>query len=172
MAVAKGNPQIISVVGWHNSGKTTFIERLVPALKARTLRVAVIKHSGGGFELDHPGTDTWRFQQAGSDVVAIVGADRFAFVERRQSPPDLAALMARLPDDIDLVITEGFKQASTPKFEVVRDAIRGDRIVPDSQLLALVIDDEALVPGDARVPWIWWEDIAGAIALLAKRGIL
>ena len=30
-----------------------------------------------------------------------------------------------LPDDIDLVITEGFKQASTLKFEVVRHAIPG-----------------------------------------------
>ena len=96
VAVAKVNPQIISVVGWHNSGKTTFIERLVPALKARGLRVAVIKHSGGGFELDHPGTDTWRFQQAGSDVVAIVGREGFAYVERRQSGLDLEELVARL----------------------------------------------------------------------------
>jgi molybdopterin-guanine dinucleotide biosynthesis protein MobB len=171
MAGAVVGPSVVSVVGWHNSGKTTFIERLVPALKARGLRVAVIKHSGGGFDLDHPGTDTWRLEQAGSDVVAIVGANRFAMIEHREQEPVLEELVARLPAGIDLVITEGFKRAATPKFEIVRSAIGGARIAPQAQLLALVIDDHALA-GEAGVPWVWWEDTEGALALLASARLI
>lgn len=166
------NPRVISVVGWHNSGKTTFIERLVAALKARGLKLAVIKHSGGQFDLDQPGTDTWRFSQSGSDVVAIAGHDRLAILERCAAEPSLADLLARLPEDIDLVITEGFKRESTPKFEVIRHEIGGKRIAGDDTLLALVIDDRALIPVDEQVCWLWWEDIAAAVALLERRQLI
>ncbi len=64
-----------------NSGKTTLIEKIVPILKARGLRVAVIKHASGGFDLDKPGKDSWRFQQAGADSVILVGPDRVALIE-------------------------------------------------------------------------------------------
>ncbi|MCL5057026.1 MAG: molybdopterin-guanine dinucleotide biosynthesis protein B, partial [Actinobacteria bacterium] len=37
---------VISFVGYSGSGKTTFLERLIPELKARNLRVGVIKHHG------------------------------------------------------------------------------------------------------------------------------
>ena len=56
-----------------NSGKTTLIEKIVRMLKARGLRVAVIKHASAGFELDKQGKDSWRFQEAGADTVVLVG---------------------------------------------------------------------------------------------------
>jgi molybdopterin-guanine dinucleotide biosynthesis protein len=65
-------------------------------------------------------------------------------IEHREQEPVLEELVARLPAGIDLVITEGFKRAATPKFEIVRSAIGGARIAPQAQLLALVIDDHAL----------------------------
>ncbi len=142
------------------------------SLKARGLRLAVIKHSGGEFDLDQPGTDTWRFSRAGADVVAISGRDRLAILERSSAELSLGELLARLPGDIDLVITEGFKREPTPKFEVIRHEIGGERIVADETLLALVIDDLALAPPGDRVSWLWWEDAAGAVALLEQQGLI
>jgi molybdopterin-guanine dinucleotide biosynthesis protein B len=52
---------IIAIVGRTNSGKTTLIEQLIPALARRGCRVATIKHHHhGDFEADHPGKDSWR----------------------------------------------------------------------------------------------------------------
>ena len=56
-------PPIVSVVGRSDSGKTTFLEKLIPRLKARGLRLAVVKHDRHGFEMDRPGKDTWRLRE-------------------------------------------------------------------------------------------------------------
>ena len=42
-------PFVAAISGIKNSGKTTFLEHLVPVLRARGLRVAVIKHDGHDF---------------------------------------------------------------------------------------------------------------------------
>ena len=64
-------PPIISIVGKSNSGKTTFLEKVVRELKRRGYRVAVVKHSTHDIKIDQPGKDTWRLAQAGSDVVVF-----------------------------------------------------------------------------------------------------
>lgn len=160
---------VIAVVGWHNAGKTRFIEGLVKALKARGLRVATVKHSGH-FQLDREGTDTWRYAQAGSDIVIISGGGQVALLERVDDDPPLSALLARLPANLDLVIAEGFKRADVPKFEVLRRETGLERIASEGQLLALVTTDEGLCDGE--LPCLHCDDYAGALALLAARGLL
>lgn len=161
--------RVIAVVGWHNAGKTRFIEGLVKALKARGLRVATIKHSGH-FQLDREGTDTWRYTQAGSDLVIISGGGQVALLERVEEDPPLSALLARLPGDLDLVIAEGFKRADVPKFEIVRRETGLERVASDGQLVALVTAEEDLC--DAAFPCLHCDDYQGALALLAARGLL
>ena len=131
---------IISVVGWHNAGKTTFIEYLVAELKRRGFRVATIKHSREDFELDRPGTDTFRYAQAGSDVIAISGRHRMALIEQREIEMTLEEIVMRLPESLDLIILEGYKQARVPKIEVVRSEAGEGRISAPEELLALIAD--------------------------------
>ena len=50
-------PAVLAVSGVHNSGKTTLLEKLLPILRGRGLKVGVIKHDGGDFAPDAPGTD-------------------------------------------------------------------------------------------------------------------
>ena len=57
---------ILAVSGIKNSGKTTLITALLPALKKRNLSTAVIKHDGHEFEADIPGTDTWKGRRSRS----------------------------------------------------------------------------------------------------------
>ena len=62
---------IISIVGASNSGKTTYLERLIPELRQRGYRVGTLKHDVHGFEMDREGKDTWRHRKAGAQTIAI-----------------------------------------------------------------------------------------------------
>ena len=71
----------LSIVGQSKSGKTTLVERLIKELKGRGLRVAAVKHTHQDFEMDKPGKDTWRYNEAGSDAIAISGPNRLALLK-------------------------------------------------------------------------------------------
>ena len=52
---------VICIIGESGSGKTTLIEKIIPELKRRGYRIATVKHhSHAGFEIDHPGKDSYR----------------------------------------------------------------------------------------------------------------
>ncbi len=162
---------VISIVGWHNTGKTLFIERLIAALKARGLRVATIKHSRGDFEVDHPGTDTWRFAQAGSEAVVISGGGRLALMASRAQEFTLDEAVALLPAGLDLILVEGYKGLPLPKIEVLRAGMGEGRIAAAGELLALVSDEEASAE-DRGAARFRTDDVAGVVELLRQRGII
>lgn len=162
-------PTALSFVGWHNSGKTTLCVRLVEALKRRGVAVALVKHATAGFQMDHPGTDTHRFAEAGADVVAIASRTALAWIERRAQEPTLSEIIGRLPAHIELVIAEGFKRERLPKIEVVRAETGTEPIAREGELLAIVSDDVA----DPRpAPRFATDDIEGLLALLEAQGLL
>ena len=108
----------VHFVGKSGTGKTTLIESVVVELKNKGYRVAVVKHAHHGFEMDKPGKDSWRFGQAGSDMVAISSPGRLAMLEKVDGELDFDQVMIRLGDRFDIVIVEGFKQTSKVKIEV------------------------------------------------------
>ncbi|MBI5556434.1 MAG: molybdopterin-guanine dinucleotide biosynthesis protein B [Deltaproteobacteria bacterium] len=115
--------QIVTFIGWHNSGKTTLATQVVKHLKADGYRVAVIKSSKEtGIVFDAPGTDTDKYRQAGADGILFVAPDQMALMTQNDHLP-LATLARRYFPDVDIVIGEGFKTAShVAKIEVVRDS--------------------------------------------------
>lgn len=118
-------PPILSVVGRKNSGKTTLLVALAAELRRRGLRVASLKHGHHGFEIDHPGRDSWRhFHDGETEAVVVIAADRIAMVMRTPQEEDPAVLVARLfgGRGYDLVLAEGYKHGPFPKIEVFRRA--------------------------------------------------
>ena len=109
---------IVSFVGKSGSGKTTLIEGAIRQLKNKGYRVAVVKHAHHGFEMDRPGKDSWRFAQAGSDNVAVSSPGRVAFLEHVDEELDYEQLISRIGNRVDIILVEGFKQASKVKVEV------------------------------------------------------
>ena len=71
-------PSILCFAGRSNSGKTTLIERVIPALTRAGYRVATVKHAGHGFELDTEGKDSWRHKQAGASAVVVLSKGSMA----------------------------------------------------------------------------------------------
>lgn len=112
---------IYSFIGSSGSGKTTFLEKLIPVLKKKGIKLGVIKHDAHKFEIDKPGKDSYRFKAAGADIVAISSAEKMAFVKSfEDSAFSLEEIVMRYFSDLDMVITEGYKKSSIPKFEVLR----------------------------------------------------
>lgn len=113
--------KVVCFVGGSNSGKTTLIERLIPLLKARGRRVAVVKHCHDGFDIDRPGKDSARFWEAGADTVAV-GSPRETFIRQRVVDEEpLQATILRLASTPDYVLAEGYRSSAFPKIVVTRD---------------------------------------------------
>jgi molybdopterin-guanine dinucleotide biosynthesis protein B len=125
---------IVSMVGKSNSGKTTFLEKLLPELARRGYRVGVVKHDVHGFEIDQPGKDTWRLRQVGAGRVVISSPQRFALIGQVEQELTLDELTGRYLGDVDLVISEGYKRGDKPKIEVCRAARSDDRLGQRSAL--------------------------------------
>ncbi|MFO7695938.1 MAG: molybdopterin-guanine dinucleotide biosynthesis protein B [Anaerolineae bacterium] len=159
--------RLFSIVGWHNAGKTTLAEGLVREYRKRGARVAVIKHSREGFDIDHPGTDTWRLTEAGSDVVVIASKNAMAWLERPAQELSLEQIVKRLDADIDVVIGEGFKHERGPKIEVLRLATGTEPIASADELLAIVTDD---VTDPRPVPGFGFQEIVRLVDFLMDRG--
>lgn len=115
-------PPVVSIVGWKDSGKTELVVRLVKELTARGRRVMTLKH-GHGFDLDTPGTDSWRHrEEGGADRVVLAGPDEVAVLGGWGPDGELGprGLAARFLADAEVVVAEGWKRAPLPKIEVLR----------------------------------------------------
>jgi molybdopterin-guanine dinucleotide biosynthesis adapter protein len=131
---------VVSFVGNSGVGKTTFLEKLIPELKGRGLRVAAIKHDVHNFQVDYPGKDSWRLTQAGSDVVVISAATKLALMEGVQEERSLDEVVGMVSDRVDIVLTEGYRGASALKVEVSRMAHSTTLTARLDDLLAIVTD--------------------------------
>jgi len=153
---------IVSVVARSNTGKTTVLERLLPALKRAGLRVAVVKHHHHTSSFDTPGKDTFRFAEAGADLVVGVSPVQVATFRREAGSEDLDAVIARHCAGYDLVLTEGYKRGDYPKIEVHRAARSSELLCDFGEMLALVTDTS----WDTDVPQFALDDTAGLAAFL------
>ena len=156
---------IVCIVGKSGVGKTYVVERLVVELKRRGHRVAAIKHSAGGFEIDHEGKDTWRFAQAGSDTVAISSPQKIAIIRKVEHDHNLAELQRYIGPDFDIILAEGFKQDKAPKIEVHRKEFGPDLLSTKEELLAITTDEKLKMD----VPQYSSEDAQGLVTLIEKR---
>ncbi|MGQ9689235.1 MAG: molybdopterin-guanine dinucleotide biosynthesis protein B [Desulfobaccales bacterium] len=127
----------VAVVGFSNSGKTGLICRLLPVLAARGLRVAVLKHSQHA-DPDR-GKDSWRYRQAGAEVVGLAAPGLLQISRTVAGEPHLEEALNLLAAEADLVLVEGYKSGPLPKVAVLGpDAPPDDPDFP--HLIALVSD--------------------------------
>jgi molybdopterin molybdotransferase len=131
---------IVSIVGKSQSGKTVLMEQLIAEFKRRGYKVAAVKHSHGGMEIDHPGKDSWKFAQAGSDAVYISSPDKLAFIKKLDHELNIEEIMPIVGSEFDLVLVEGFKKSQIPKIEVHRKELGDDLLCSLKELSAIVTD--------------------------------
>jgi molybdopterin-guanine dinucleotide biosynthesis protein MobB len=135
--------KILAIVGPSGSGKTTLIERLVAELKGRGLSVAVIKHGSRGFNIDHPGKDSWRFREAGADGVGLVSPEETIIIQRKSGEVDDLELATSHFSEMDIVLIEGRRAVrNIPKLELLRKGVAERVTTPPEELAAVVSDFE------------------------------
>jgi molybdopterin-guanine dinucleotide biosynthesis protein B len=134
--------RIFGFAGWSGSGKTTLIERLIPRLTGRGLRVSLVKHAHHTFDIDTPGKDSWRHRHAGCAEVLVSSGARWALVHELRGDAELSLEQAleRL-SPCDLALVEGYKLSPIPKLEVWRPAVGKPKLHPDDpHVLAIATD--------------------------------
>ena len=164
-------PPIVSVVANSGTGKTTLLEKLIAEMKRRGYKVAAIKHDAHRFDIDHEGKDSWRLTRAGADTMLIMSTEKLAIVKQHSTgkEPGLVECVASYCNDVDIVLTEGFKKSTLPKIEVHR---RGHsekllcRDMHDDQTLIAVAADSLL---EVDVPLYDIDDIEGLCDLIVDR---
>ncbi len=133
---------VIGIVGWKNTGKTTLAAALIRELSARGLTVNSIKHAHHTVDVDQPGTDSYKHRDAGAREVLLAGGQRFAIMHelRGAEEPTLDELLARL-GPCDWVVIEGFKTHSHSKIEVHRrESSRSPLYPEDANIIAVAAD--------------------------------
>jgi molybdopterin-guanine dinucleotide biosynthesis protein B len=148
--------------GWSGSGKTTLIEKLIPRLVGRGLRVSLIKHAHHSFDVDQPGKDSYRHRHAGASEILVTSSRRWVLMHelRGAQEPSFDEQVKRL-SPCDVLLVEGFKFAPIPKLEVWRKETGEALLHPnDPHIVALATDAKV----QTKLPLLDLND-DGAIAL-------
>lgn len=138
---------IVGFAAYSGVGKTTLLRCLIPLLKAKGLRVGLIKHSHHSFEIDHPGKDSHTLRHVGASPVMLCSALRRAMITERAAPKDplLDEELAYFDQDaVDLILVEGFKREHFPKIELCRPALGKPLLYPDDDAVVAVAADGPL----------------------------
>jgi len=161
-------PPVISIVSKKRSGKTTLLEKLIPELKRRGYRVGTVKHDTHGFDIDHEGKDTWRHKQAGAEAVVISSPWKLSVIKDVAEEADLKQIVADQLSEMDIVLTEGYKNAGMPQIEVFLSKAHQrpihDKANPGT-LFAVMSD----VPLDLGVPLFHIDDVFALADLIQAR---
>ncbi|GLI35854.1 molybdopterin-guanine dinucleotide biosynthesis protein B [Desulforhabdus amnigena] len=157
---------IVCIVGASDSGKTTFLEKLIPELSQRGYRIGTVKHDAHGFEMDREGKDTWKHRKAGAQTIAISSPVQIASIRTVEAEMDLGEIAGRYFWQEDLLITEGYKRSHYPKIEVFRKVVEAAPICGASDNLIAMVTDDAV---DVEVPVFRFSQVSGVADFIEER---
>lgn len=150
-------PDIITIVGKSNSGKTTLLEKIIKELTLRGYKLGTAKHTHDGFDIDKEGKDSFRHRQAGAASTLVISTSKIALIKEEHA--DFADRMRCYLSDRDIIIAEGFKHLDLPKIEIFRTGSihKTPLFLKDKHLIAFVTDSDYR----PEVPVFNLEDIQG-----------
>ena len=90
--------RVIGLAGWSGSDKTTLLVRVIPALVARGLQDAMLKHAHHDFDPGRPSNDFCEHRKADASEVLVSSGRRWAIVRELGNEPEatLAQLLERV----------------------------------------------------------------------------
>lgn len=132
--------KIFTISGWSGSGKTTFLESLIPVLVNRGLRVGVIKHHGHSSPTDVEGADSARYSQAGASCTVLSSPIEYVVRRKPEKEKDLADLASEIANECDVILAEGFKSQAIRPIELCRMACTQKAAIDTARLFALITD--------------------------------
>ncbi len=129
------------------TGKTTLLEKLIPLIKARGIRVGLIKNSHHNVQIDQPGKDSYRLREAGGSPVMLCTSQRRIMITEFSEviePRLFEELKFFDRSKVDLILVEGFKSECFPKIELHRATLKESLLYINDPNIIAVATDEAL----------------------------
>jgi len=134
----------VAFIAPSKTGKTTYIEKLIPALVERGLRVVAAKHDAHSFQMDRPGKDTDRLRRCGATRVAIANDQELAVYGDTDTDLTLRGLADRYLGEADLLVAEGFRESEAPKVVLCRRDAAHPPYDPNAERVIAVVGDYRL----------------------------
>ncbi|WP_297575297.1 molybdopterin-guanine dinucleotide biosynthesis protein B [uncultured Campylobacter sp.] len=112
----------VAFSGPSNSGKTTLIVKITKSLIERGFRVVVLKHDPkdkGKFDIE--GKDSFKFSQAGADVVVASPSQTTYFCKNRKEK-ELDEIVGMV-GEFDYLLVEGLKTLNLPRISLFKGSV-------------------------------------------------
>lgn len=151
---------ILGFAAYSGTGKTTLLEAILPKIKDRGVRIAVLKHAHHDFDLDTPGKDSYRLRKAGADQMLVASGKRHVlFTETPDEEEKFEYLLNMFDHEkLDLILVEGCKTLSFPKIELHREVVGKPWLYDqDDSIIAIAAD----VKVQSELPQLDINDIDG-----------
>lgn len=142
-------PLIFCISGIKNSGKTTLITKLINEFQNDFPKIAVIKHDGHDFIIDHEGTDTDKITKAGAMKTVIFSNKKYASICKGSFNMEEELNNMK---DMDMIIVEGMKNSYYPKIEILREGISDKPICDHKTLIAVATDGKEIKNIEKGIP--------------------
>ena len=157
--------KIIGITGWKDVGKTHYASLIIKLLVKKGYKVGSIKHAHHDFDIDKPGTDSFKHREAGANQVIISSSKRWAKITENNNENEkiLDELIQEL-QNIDIVVVEGFKKDNHPKIEILSKDLK-NRNKETNNVIAIVSKDLK----DNIIPVFKENDIENLVEFIIKK---
>jgi len=122
-------PIVFGIYGVSNSGKTNLIVELVKTLKFQGFKVAAVKKSDKNIGIDTNGKDTYKYGEAGSDLVVFSSPVETDFLIKNEMDEDEIVQNIKKMLDVDIILVEGCIAEDVPKIKIGNIADRKNTIM-------------------------------------------
>lgn len=143
---------IFQIVGYQNSGKTTFIKRLISQLQQSNLSIVTLKHHGHGGKPDfQEEKDSHQHLKAGAVASLVEGAGHLLVHAEKSSwslEEKLQLLSYFRPD---LILIEGHKKERYPKAVLIRNRADVELLQKLDNIRVIFYWDEKLLEASKNV---------------------
>ena len=157
--------KIIGITGWKDVGKTYYASLIIKSLVNKGYHIGSIKHAHHDFDIDKPGTDSFKHREAGSRQVIISSSKRWAKITENNNTYEksLDELIKEF-NNVDIVVVEGFKKDNHPKIEILTKDLN-NRNEETINVIAVVSNDLK----DTTIPVFEENDIENLVKFIIKK---
>ena len=157
--------KIVGIVGWKDVGKTFFVTEIINILVKKGYKVGTIKHAHHDFDIDKPGTDSFKHRQSGASEVIISSSKRWAKIieNKNKNEKKLKELLKEF-NDVDVVIVEGYKKDDHPKIEIIN---KNSKIINNeiNNLVAIVAHEKI----ETKIPLFMSNEVESLVEFIINK---
>ena len=157
--------KIIGIVGLKDVGKTHYASLIIKLLVKRGFKIGSIKHAHHEFDIDKPGTDSFKHREAGSSQVVISSSARWAkIIENKNMKEKNFDQLIKEFQEVDIIVVEGFKKENHPKIEIMGKGLKN--INKEINNIIAIVSDELL---DTSIPVFKKNDNERLVEFIIKK---